>query len=127
MLFFFFFQVINIFILVYSSIPLSVGCPDPSMLSNIFQETVPDHLIDISFASATQQQQQPTFLTSSSVTSVFSAVSAAYTNQTVAFPEVVSSSDGYVDSELAQEISCLNTGGDLEIPLFTVPSLDDIR
>jgi hypothetical protein len=115
-----------------STIPLSVGCPDPSMLSNIFQETVPDNLIDISFSSPSQQQQQ-TFLTSAAVTSVLSGVSSPYSSQTtVATATAYHTVEGYSESELGtvQEISCLNlqpASGDLEIPLFTVPSLEDVR
>jgi hypothetical protein len=99
------------------------------MLSNIFQETVPDTLIDISFSSTSQQQQQ-TFLTSAAVTSVLSGVSSAYSSGSTA--AAYHTVEGYTDSELdtVQEISCLNlqpTSADLEIPLFTVPSLEDIR
>jgi hypothetical protein len=96
------------------------------MLSNIFQETVPDSLIDISFSTAAPRQ--PTYLTAASVPSVYTAVSSAYASQAASFP-AVGAEEGFVESELSAvpEISCHNlqpAAGDLEIPLFTVPSLD---
>ncbi len=109
-----------------SSIPLSVGCPDPSMLSNIFQETGPDTLMDISFSTAGHHQPTPPppYLTAAAVTSVFSAVSSAYKAQAVV------ASHAFVEGELTaavQDISCLANTEELEIPLFTVPSLEDMR
>ncbi|XP_023323724.1 uncharacterized protein LOC111697829 [Eurytemora carolleeae] len=49
-----------------STVPLTVGCPDPSMLSNIFQDTVAENFIEFS-----DSENHPSFLTPAS--SVFTS------------------------------------------------------